>query len=606
MKLNLQRFLTFLLAFFMLASCLLPGMIPLQTQADEYSNNHVNTGDQRADIIAVALSQIGYTEVGNNETKYGAWYGIPNQPWCAAFITWCAVQADISSDIIHPSAVADPGKGYFDIPEYNGETYTPKPGDIFFTKKYEHVGFVYYVDGDYFYTIEGNTNVHDPDRPAPSDVEGLYVMTNRRRTKDYYFGVPNYKGGDKDHTYVKGQDSTHPHKTFYACSTCGDKYYTGYTAHVPTCGSCYSCGCTPADGYYMVSCSSEYLNIRAGHGTDYGIVGCTYDGEVVRLLGTNGYGWAYVEYDGRRGHVPTSYLEKYYAAPLPPTVTSDKDKYIQGQNAALSWNLPGNTENIRIEIYKNGKCLVKENLGTKQTFTITSVTEGTYEARIYAINQAGTSLAGTRTFNVLNVYRVNYNLRGGTNGPETQSQTMGQVMNLSATVPTLADHTFLGWTDNADSKFVTYKPGDSFIANNDVTLYAVWKQNSATLDTLSIDRLPAQTRYLKGDKLNTTGLTLKLGYSDGSGQLVTNGFTTAGFDSDRLGTKTITVTYGDKTVSFDVQIMTYIPGDVNEDRLVDRDDVMQLLWHISFPEKFPVNVNADFKEDGKVNRDDVM
>ena len=33
---------------------------------------------------------------------------------------------------------------------------------------------------------------------------------------------------------------------------------------------------------------------------------------------------------------------------------------------------------------------------------------------------------------------------------------------------------------------------------------------------------------------------------------------------------------------------------------------MLLLWHISFPDKFPITVPADFTNDGKLDRDDVM
>lgn len=60
------------------------------------------------------------------------------------------------------------------------------------------------------------------------------------------------------------------------------------------------------------------------------------------------------------------------------------------------------------------------------------------------------------------------------------------------------------------------------------------------------------------------------------------------------------------TVTYEVQIVSHLPGDINLDRLVNRDDVMELLWHINFPQQFPVAVPADFTGDGKVNRDDVM
>ena len=603
-----RRVISFLLALCTVFGCLLPNLIPMAAEADEFPNTYINTGDQRKDIIGVALTQMGYTEGPANKTKYGAWYGMANQPWCAMFICWCATQADVGTNILRRTAIADPGPGYYNIPYYDGKEYTPLPGDLFFTKDFSHVGFVYYTDGDYFYTIEGNTNVHDPDKPKPSDVEGLYVMTNRRRTKDYYFGVPAYEGGDKEHTYVKKQNSTHPHRTYYLCTTCGDKYYTGYNAFVESCSDCMPCQCSSAySGYYLVDINTEFLNIRSGHGIDSRIVGAVIDDEVVYVHGASpSTGWAYVEYDGKRGHLYLDYLKKYYAAPAAPKLSLDKEDYVQDDGAKISWNMPKNTDSFRIEIYKDGELQLQKSMGKDRSFELTKMTPGEYEVQVYALNKTGASPAGSVKFTVRNVYRVKYSLRGGSDGPKTQVQTLGQVMNLSKTTPVRAGYTFMGWSDSKDSKFVTYEPGDSFISDKDVTLYAVWKKDGAKLKTLSIERLPVQTRYLKGDALNTSGLTLKLLYSDGSGKLTTEGFTTEGFSSDELGTKTITVTYGKKTVTYDVQVMTYIPGDINENRLVNRDDVMQLLWHISFPDKFPIAVHADFKEDGKVNRDDVM
>ena len=605
MKQSKRRVLPLLLAVCTLLGCLLPGVTPAKAAASDYPNTHINTGNQPMDLVGVALSQVGYTEGDNNDTKYGAWYPAANQAWCATFVSWCIAQAQLPESVVSLSAVADPGPGYFNIPYYDGASYTPKPGDIFFSKIFTHVGIVVAVDGDYFYTAEGNTNIHDPDDPNPPEREGLYVMSNRRLISKYYFGTPNYESCDCGQPYVKGQDEAHPHATYWTCTACGHKHYNSQNAFVHGCSSCLPCGCTPADSYYKVDVSTEYCLLRTGHGSGYDDVGGVVDGGIVHVLGTSG-SWFYVEYDGKRGHINTAYIDPHYGPPAAPTLTADQTEYVQKDNATLSWNLPENTLSFQLYIYKDGTVLEDKNVGAEQTYTLSDLAPGEYEVKLFAINDSGISAESSLQFTVRDVYRVSFDLRGGSNGPEMQAQTLREIMTLSTTVPTLADHTFLGWTDSADSKFVTYKPGDSFIADNDVTLYAVWKQNSATLDTLSIDRLPSQTRYLKGDKLNTAGLTLKLGYSDGSGQAVTDGFTTAGFSSDTLGTKTVTVTYGDKTATYDVQIMAYIPGDVNEDRLVDRDDVMQLLWHISFPEKFPISVNADFKEDGAVNRDDVM
>lgn len=50
---------------------------------------------QRDDLVSVAVGQIGYCEEDNNDTKYGIWYGVNNQPWCDIFVSWCAAQAKV-------------------------------------------------------------------------------------------------------------------------------------------------------------------------------------------------------------------------------------------------------------------------------------------------------------------------------------------------------------------------------------------------------------------------------------------------------------------------------------------------------------------------------
>ncbi len=161
-------------------------MIMSFTASAAYENSYTNTGDQRKDIIGVAKTQLGYKEGSNNDTKYGDWYGLPNQPWCAMFVTWCAREAGIPSNVLKSSAVASPKSGYFNISYYRGNSYTPKAGDLFFTESFSHVGLVYYIDGSYFYTIEGNSN-------NTGSSEGTSVVTNKRKISSYYFGVPDYQ-----------------------------------------------------------------------------------------------------------------------------------------------------------------------------------------------------------------------------------------------------------------------------------------------------------------------------------------------------------------------------------------------------------------------------
>lgn len=119
--------------------------------------------NQRDKIIDIAKSQIGYHEGYNNDTKYGDWYGLPNEPWCAMFISWCAYESGIPESIIPKFAGCitgfnqmtemgitttehiRPEKGDLIFFEWDGE-----PGDI------DHVGLVTYVENDLVHTIEGN------------------------------------------------------------------------------------------------------------------------------------------------------------------------------------------------------------------------------------------------------------------------------------------------------------------------------------------------------------------------------------------------------------------------------------------------------------------
>jgi hypothetical protein len=47
-------------------------------------------------VLASAKLEINYTEGKNNDTKYGKWFGLNNQPWCAMFVSWCFKEAGLS------------------------------------------------------------------------------------------------------------------------------------------------------------------------------------------------------------------------------------------------------------------------------------------------------------------------------------------------------------------------------------------------------------------------------------------------------------------------------------------------------------------------------
>lgn len=172
----------------LLVLVLLVSVLPPAPVSAAYENTHVNTGNQRADIIGVALTQVGYIEEAGGVTKYGIWYNYPTADWCGIFVSWCAEQAGIPQSVLKKNGWAKPsGFGYSTY--YTSSQYTPQPGDLFFTPNssggFSHTGLVYYVEGSTFYTLEGNTWYGG--KP-----HGVYCR--QRNLSEYVFVSPNYNG----------------------------------------------------------------------------------------------------------------------------------------------------------------------------------------------------------------------------------------------------------------------------------------------------------------------------------------------------------------------------------------------------------------------------
>ena len=193
-----------------------------------YLTDIILTGDNPTDIIAVALSQLGYRESNSvddlsglsggdgNFTEYNYNFGDFSSGygyhWCAAFVSFCLLQSgthdlntlkdwcrDHSGDDKYiwrelgceKWRVALRNRGYFRTSIAHQTTsslglkdtyvaeYVPSAGDlIFFTenpfKTASHIGIVLYIEGDRIYTVEGNTDSQDQLR---SDGDGVYIKS---------------------------------------------------------------------------------------------------------------------------------------------------------------------------------------------------------------------------------------------------------------------------------------------------------------------------------------------------------------------------------------------------------------------------------------------
>ncbi len=180
------------------------------------------SGDQARDVLAIALSQVGYHEgdseselsgVGHTGTRdfveYNVLYGrLDNAQgngksygyyWCASFINWCLRMAGVSKDASGSEVscqrwYADCNK--MDILRSKGE-YIPKSGDIIFfrdsgsSSDSTHVGLVRYSDGKYVYTVEGNTS-----NGSEYSSNGEYVALKKYALTSSYivgYATPKYE-----------------------------------------------------------------------------------------------------------------------------------------------------------------------------------------------------------------------------------------------------------------------------------------------------------------------------------------------------------------------------------------------------------------------------
>ena len=131
------------------------------------------TGDMAYDIIKVALSQVGY-HAGDSESElhgenkdgtrdyneYSYWWdGVANRSWCAAFITYCARQANIPRTVLKGTLAANATA--FELSMTPKASADPRIGDLIFFDwdvdgSSDHVGLVAKVSDDDVLVVHGN------------------------------------------------------------------------------------------------------------------------------------------------------------------------------------------------------------------------------------------------------------------------------------------------------------------------------------------------------------------------------------------------------------------------------------------------------------------
>jgi hypothetical protein len=152
------------------------------------------------DVLQVARRQIGTKEnpPGTNSNKYGKWYGMDRQPWCAMFVSYCFDNAGLTFKFPKDLGTS---KGFaycpYGVKWFKNQglwhTENPLPGDVVFYMfnkakgVSDHVGIVEKVlSNGQIQAIEGNTSV------SSNDNGGTVMRRTRTKNQILGYGRPNY------------------------------------------------------------------------------------------------------------------------------------------------------------------------------------------------------------------------------------------------------------------------------------------------------------------------------------------------------------------------------------------------------------------------------
>lgn len=433
------------------------------------------TGDNAADIVNVALSQVGYHEscssydlsgdgTGSGScTEYGRWYG--NQTdWCNIFVSWCAYVAGVSESVFpklpsctqaYSSVLPSVGADCF---RFDGGN-SVKPGDIFFSctccgsdSCIDHVGIIADVDGEYIYTVEGNLT----DRVQYVTYPASTGYSSNKNAQINYIARPQYKTLKLTADEIKNASAIKVTKTDIL--------------------ALYDC-------YSDSSEIKKFVSSIGGRTADIG----KYTEEISSLVQKSAYNQCVVSKKNKLCFINRDGEISEYS--------NDKSASFCVQ-IPLSRFKPVNTASFggnKYEVYDNGisydlmRAYVKSAGGTfiaelnsaEKTLLPLLLKESSeyYFNKTDSIKNENTKSKKTGyivKFNNEVSVVVTFDSNGGENTPIEQTAKTGEKTALTNTVPEKKNRVFLGWAWEKNAKAPDFKNGEGVIFHKNTVLYAVW------------------------------------------------------------------------------------------------------------------------------------
>lgn len=151
-----------------------------------------------ASVLAIAAREIGCVEKPVNRTKYGQWFELDGNPWCAMFLCWCFDQAGIAPPGSSPKGFALVQAGVNWAKGHERWMSAPEVGRLACFQfdrdaAADHIGIVESFTTSTVTCIEGNTN-------TAGERDGGAVMRKVRHRSQVL--------GYIDPIYTQGEDMT--------------------------------------------------------------------------------------------------------------------------------------------------------------------------------------------------------------------------------------------------------------------------------------------------------------------------------------------------------------------------------------------------------------
>ncbi|MBE6729084.1 MAG: CHAP domain-containing protein [Ruminococcaceae bacterium] len=522
--------------FLCLALCFVLVVPSTEIKVSAYSTSHpntyINTGNQIEDLIGVAMTQVGYHGNSSTGTKYGAWYGMTNAQWCGMFVSWCANQAGIPTNVIHKTARATLYKYSGTYHHKNG--YIPQRGDLVLYNAYGSGGYYWPskdADGTYslsshvaivcsydatsgkIWVVHGNST---GDKVCYNSIEVSKIAIQAFVTPPYTTGpsaAPEYdyvngsyvrlRSGAGTEYDILGQYNVGTSVKILgsATSKAGEKWYkvkiiaTGIEGYIR---SDFITIVNKNEVAEPVKTYSGYINatnvnLRTGAGTSFAVVGMYSTGTNITVLDTSvnskGEKWYKIQIDGTNtvGYMISDYITVTTENTdniLPTgelvsvtninqngyivTVKAEDDKAIS--NVLFSTTAGGVTKNVNGD--KSGDSLYTASITTSQFAS----SNESYTTTVTAVDTSGNcEIIATVTINPF-TYKpvtVTYNLNGGTGTFSASTGDYFNTVTLASDTPTKNGLVFMGWNTalNGDCQ---YKAGGTYNFDEDTVLYAVY------------------------------------------------------------------------------------------------------------------------------------